>query len=247
MNFDNKVALVTGASRGIGKAIALELASRGATVVGTATSEKGADNITSYFKEAGLNGQGCVLNVTESDHIPALLKHMKETVGHPDILVNNAGINRDNLTMRMSEQEWDEVINTNLSAVFKMTKACLRHMMKKKWGRIISISSIAGVAGNPGQSNYAATKAGIIGFSKSLGQEVASRNITVNVVAPGLIATDMADALNDQQRQAIMNKVPSGRLGKPEEIADTVRFLAEEGAAYITGQTINVNGGMYMQ
>lgn len=246
MNLNGKVALVTGASRGIGQAIAKQIGSQGAFVVGTATSQSGAEKISAYMKEDGISGEGIMLNVTDDANITEVLNHMKNSCGHPDILVNNAGINRDNLVMRMSDSEWDDVINTNLNSIFKITKSCLRGMMKKKWGRIVSIGSLAGSAGNPGQGNYAAAKAGLIGFSKALAQEIASRNITVNVVAPGLIATDMAEALTDQQREAIMSKVPAGRLGKPEEIAQTVGFLSSEGAAYITGNTIQVNGGMYM-
>ncbi len=247
MGLKGKVALVTGASRGIGQAIAKQLGAQGAYVVGTATSQNGAEKISAYMKTAGISGEGIMLNVTDDTQIAAVFDHMKNSCGHPDILVNNAGINRDNLVMRMSDSEWDDVISTNLNSIFKITKSCLRGMMKKKWGRIVSIGSLAGSAGNPGQGNYAAAKAGLIGFSKALAQEIASRNITVNVVAPGLIATDMAEALTDQQREAIMSKVPAGRLGKPEEIAETVSFLSSEGAAYITGNTIQVNGGMYMQ
>ena len=247
MSMQDKVALVTGASRGIGQAVAHELARQGARVVGTATSESGAARISEAFEQAGLNGIGLCVNITDDAQVKQLLAEIKKRFGDPDILVNNAGITRDNLAMRMTDQQWDEVIQTNLSAIFRLTRNCLRSMMKKRWGRIISMGSIAGVAGNPGQANYSAAKAGLIGFSKTLGQEVAARNITVNVVAPGLIDTDMAAALDEQQRNAIMQQVPAGRMGKPEEIAATVAFLASEGAGYITGSTINVNGGMYMQ
>ncbi len=241
-----KIAIVTGASRGIGKAIALELAARGAVVVGTATSEKGAEAISLYFDEAGLKGYGKVLDVTQPDQIEALVKWVNEELGTPTILVNNAGITRDNLLMRMKEEEWQAIIDTNLTSVFRMSKAVLRGMMKAREGRIISIASVVGLMGNAGQTNYAAAKAGIMGFSKSLAREVGPRGITVNVVAPGFIDTDMTRALPDAQRDALTSQIPLQRLGEPEDIAKAVAFLASEDASYITGQTLSVNGGMVM-
>lgn len=238
-----KIALVTGASRGIGRAIAEELVSKGFTVIGTATSEKGADAISDYL---GKNGKGLVLNVTSLESINALLEQIKQQFGDIDVLVNNAGITRDNLMMRMKEEDWDIILQTNLSSVFHLSKAVLRSMMKKRFGRIISIGSVVGSMGNPGQANYCAAKAGIIGFSKALAKEVASRGITVNVVAPGFIATDMTDALTEEQKAATLAQVPAGRLGEPKDIAKAVAFLASDDAAYITGETLHVNGGMYM-
>lgn len=243
MNFEGKVVLVTGASRGIGKAVALAFAQRGAKVCGTATSEKGAEAISAYL---GANGKGLVLDVSSQESIDACLKAVHDEFGDVDILVNNAGITRDNLLMRMKDDEWDTIINTNLSSVYRMSKAVLRPMMKKRCGRIISISSVVGLMGNPGQTNYCAAKAGIIGFTKAMAREVASRGITVNSVAPGFIATDMTAVLTDEQKASILSTVPVGRLGSPEEIAAAVIFLASDGAAYVTGQTISVNGGMYM-
>ncbi len=241
-----KVAFVTGASRGIGKAIALELAAQGAIVIGTATSESGADNISTYLKEAGAQGAGKCLNVTNGEMITSVLAEVTKEFGVPTILVNNAGITRDNLLMRMKDDEWDDIIQTNLSSVFRMSKACLRGMMKAKGGRIINIASVVGVMGNAGQTNYAAAKAGIIGFSKSLAREVGTRNITVNTIAPGFIDTDMTRGLPEEQRTALTQQIPLSRLGSPEDIAKSVSFLAGEGGSYITGQTLNVNGGMYM-
>lgn len=238
-----KIALVTGASRGIGRAIAEELVSKGFTVIGTATSEKGADAISDYLGE---NGKGLVLNVTSLESINTLLEQIKQQFGDIDVLVNNAGITRDNLMMRMKEEDWDIILQTNLSSVFHLSKAVLRSMMKKRFGRIISIGSVVGSMGNPGQANYCAAKAGIIGFSKALAKEVASRGITVNVVAPGFIATDMTDALTEEQKAATLAQVPAGRLGEPKDIAKAVAFLASDDAAYITGETLHVNGGMYM-
>lgn len=238
-----KIALVTGASRGIGRAIAEELVNKGVTVIGTATSEKGADAISDYLGE---NGKGLVLNVTSLESINALLEQIKQQFGDIDVLVNNAGITRDNLMMRMKEEDWDIILQTNLSSVFHLSKAVLRSMMKKRFGRIISIGSVVGSMGNPGQANYCAAKAGIIGFSKALAKEVASRGITVNVVAPGFIATDMTDALTEEQKAATLAQVPAGRLGEPKDIAKAVAFLASDDAAYITGETLHVNGGMYM-
>jgi 3-oxoacyl-[acyl-carrier protein] reductase len=243
---DNQIALVTGASRGIGFAIAQELARQGAKVIGTATTETGAVAITTLFKETKLTGHGLVLNVTHPDSVTQLLADTKEKFGSPTILVNNAGITRDNLMLRMKDEEWDEVIATNLSAVFRLTKLCLRDMLKARFGRIISIGSVAGDMGNPGQVNYAAAKAGLIGFSKSLAYEVASRNITVNVVSPGFIETDMTNKLSEEQKTAIMGKVPCERLGQPNDIAFACAFLASPKASYITGQTLHVNGGMFM-
>jgi len=237
-----KVALVTGASRGIGKAIATQLQSLGATVVGTATSEHGADKISEYLGA----GNGLVLNVTCDDSISALFAGIKEVHGAIDILVNNAGITRDNLFMRMKDDEWQDIIDTNLTSVFKVSKAAIRPMMKKRNGRIINIGSVVGSMGNAGQVNYSTAKAGLLGFTKSLAREIASRGITVNTIAPGFIDTDMTQSLTDEQKEGIFSQVPANRLGKPEEIASTVAFLASDAAAYITGETIHVNGGMYM-
>ncbi|MCW9025503.1 MAG: 3-oxoacyl-ACP reductase FabG [Gammaproteobacteria bacterium] len=246
MTLENEIAFVSGASRGIGKEIALELGRQGAVVVGTATSESGAENITNYLKENGINGSGIMMNVTEQDSIDTAIKQITDTYGAPSILINNAGITRDNLLMRMKDDEWDAIMNTNLSSIFRLSKSCLRSMMKARKGRIISIASVVGVSGNAGQTNYAAAKAGVIGFSKSLAREVGSRGITVNVVAPGFIDTDMTRALPDAQREALLSQIPLTRLGSAEEIAKAVAFLASPGAAYITGETIHVNGGMYM-
>lgn len=238
-----QIALVTGASRGIGRAIAEKLIEQGAYVFGTATSDNGAQAISDYLGE---NGQGLKLNVTDSDSISDVFAAIKEAKGEIDILVNNAGITKDNLFMRMKDEEWDSVIDTNLSSLFKVSKAVIRGMMKKRNGRIINIGSVVGTMGNPGQANYAAAKAGLVGFTKALGREVANRGITVNAVAPGFIETDMTGALDDGQKEAIMSSVPMNRLGSPKEIAATVAFLASPAAAYITGETIHVNGGMYM-
>jgi len=246
MSIQGKVALVTGASRGIGAAISDLLAAQGAVVVGTATSESGAEKISARFKEKGLNGVGMVLNVTDADSVATLIKQVQAEHGAIEILVNNAGITKDNLLMRMSEDEWFDVVNTNLSAVYRLSKACLRGMMKVRWGRIINISSVVGSMGNAGQTNYAATKAGVAGFSRALAKEVGSRNITVNTVAPGFIDTDMTKELSDDQKGAMLSNIALGRLGQPEEIAGVVNFLASDAAAYITGDTIHVNGGMYM-
>jgi 3-oxoacyl-[acyl-carrier protein] reductase len=246
MTLENEIAFVSGASRGIGMEIALELGRQGAVVVGTATSESGGENISKYLKENNINGRGVAMNVTEQASIDAALKQVEDAYGAPSILVNNAGITRDNLLMRMKDEEWDAIMNTNLSSIYRLSKACLRAMMKARKGRIISIASVVGVSGNAGQTNYAAAKAGVIGFSKSLAREVGSRGITVNVVAPGFIDTDMTRALPDAQREALLSQIPLARLGQPEEIAKAVGFLASPGAAYITGETIHVNGGMYM-
>ena len=246
MKLDNEIALITGASRGIGRAIALELGRLGARVLGTATSVQGAENITAYLKENGITGSGQVLNVSDQASVDALFAHLKATELLPSILVNNAGITRDNLLMRMKTEEWGEIIETNLGSVFRLSKACLRAMMKARRGRIINIASVVAATGNPGQANYAAAKAGMIGFSKSLAREVASRSITVNAVAPGFIATDMTNSLPEDQKAALLQQIPAGRLGRPEEVAAVVAFLASEAAAYITGETVHVNGGMYM-
>jgi 3-oxoacyl-[acyl-carrier protein] reductase len=240
---DGEIALVTGASRGIGAAIAEVLAAAGATVVGTATSQGGADGIS---KTLGESGRGVVLNVADDASVQAALKDIQANEGTPTILVNNAGITRDNLLMRMKQEEWDDVIATNLTGLFRMSKACLRGMMKAKKGRIINIASVIAVMGNAGQANYAATKSGMVGFSKSLAREIGSRGITVNVVAPGFIDTDMTKVLTDEQRATMLDQVPLGRLGASEDIANAVLFLASEGGAYITGETMHVNGGMVM-
>ena len=244
-SFEGKIVLVTGASRGIGQAIALTLGHAGATVIGTATSDKGADAISTKLKDNNIAGQGLTLNVTNNDQITEVMSTIVENYGAVDILINNAGITRDNLLMRMKEEEWDDIMNTNLSSVFKMSKAVLRGMMKKKAGRIISIASVVGAMGNAGQTNYAAAKAGIMGFTKSLAREVGTRGITVNAVAPGFIQTDMTDALPEEQKASLASQIPLGRLGSPDEIASAVLFLAGDGGAYITAQTIHVNGGMY--
>jgi 3-oxoacyl-[acyl-carrier protein] reductase len=242
----DEVVLVSGASRGIGKGIALALGARGATVIGTATSQAGADAITSYLQQEGVKGAGMMLDVTQADSIKTVIDNITETFGAISILVNNAGITRDNLLMRMKEEEWDAVIQTNLTSVYRLSKACLRAMMKARKGRIISIASVVGVTGNPGQTNYAAAKAGMIGFGKALAREVGSRGITVNTVAPGFIDTDMTRELADEQKAALLKQIPLDRLGSVDEIAACVAFLASPLAGYITGETIHVNGGMYM-
>lgn len=240
------IAIVTGASRGIGRAIAQELARQGATVVGTATTESGAQGISEWLAAGGFKGRGAVLNVADASSIDAFLKDVESKEGAATILVNNAGITRDNLLLRMKTEEWDEIMNTNLASVFRLSKGVLRGMMKARRGRIISIASVVGVMGNAGQTNYAAAKAGIIGFSKSLAREVGSRNITVNVVAPGFIATDMTAQLPVEQQQQLTQQIALGRLGSPEDIAHAVAFLASPAAGYITGETLHVNGGMHM-
>ena len=242
---NEKLVLVTGASRGIGQAIALTLGKAGATVIGTATSEEGANKISKTFSENNILGKGMMLNVTDNEQITDLLKNISADYGSVDILINNAGITRDNILVRMKEDEWDDIINTNLSSVFKMSKAVLRGMIKKRSGRIISITSVVGAMGNAGQSNYAAAKAGIMGFTKSLAREVGVRGITVNAIAPGFIKTDMTDALPDDQKEALASQIPLARLGTVDEIAQSVLFLAGESGSYITAQTLHVNGGMY--
>ncbi len=246
MSLTNEVALVTGASRGIGKATALALGAKNATVIGTATSESGAEAISAYLQEAGITGKGVALDVTSQENIDAVLKAIAEEFAAPSILVNNAGITRDNLLMRMKDDDWDAIMETNLKSVYRMSKACLRPMTKARKGRIISIASVVALMGNAGQTNYSAAKAGMIGFSKSLARELGPRGITVNTVAPGFIDTDMTKALADEHKQVLLNQIPLNRLGQPEEIAAAVAFLASPEAAYISGETINVNGGMYM-
>ncbi len=240
------IALVTGASRGIGAAIADDLGMAGATVIGTATTPAGAESITARFKAAGISGRGVVLDVADRDSATELVKDIAAAEGAVTILVNNAGITRDNLLLRMKSEEWDAVIETNLSGVYHLSKTCLRGMMKAQSGRIISIASVVGVMGNAGQANYAAAKAGIIGFSKSMAREVGSRGITVNVIAPGFIQTDMTDALTDAQRAALLQQVPLHRLGQAEDISGAVLFLASAAGSYISGETLHINGGMYM-
>ncbi len=243
---NGETALVTGATRGIGRAIALQLAAAGATVIGTATSEEGAAQITAALANAPTPGQGAVLNVADPASIEALLQALEAGGRMPTILVNNAAITRDMLLMRMKHEDWDAVINTNLTSVFRMTKACVKRMVKERHGRIVSITSIVGSIGNAGQTNYAAAKAGLIGFTKSLARELASRNITVNAVAPGFIDTDMTRALNDEQRGALAGQIPLGRLGSADDIAAAVLYLVSPSGGYLTGQTLHVNGGMYM-
>ncbi len=243
MSFNDKVVLVSGASRGIGRAIAEAFVAKGAKVVGTATSQSGAEAISAYLGDAGC---GLVLNVTSPESIESLFAAIKEKFGEVDILINNAGITRDNLLMRMKDDEWQDIIDTNLTSLYRLSKPVLRAMMKKRYGRIINIGSVVGTMGNAGQTNYAAAKAGLIGFTKSLAREVASRGITVNAVAPGFIETDMTQALTEEQRGGILSQVPANRLGDPKEIAAAVLFLASDEAAYVTGETLHVNGGMYM-
>jgi len=246
MQLDNQVTLVTGASRGIGHSIAIHLAELGAKVIGTATGETGVAKIEAALGDMPNPGVGRVLDVRDGQSVQQLVDSIGDEFGAVQILVNNAGVTLDNLLMRMKDEEWDAILNTNLSSVYRLSKACLRGMMKARGGRIINITSVVGVTGNPGQTNYAAAKAGVIGFTKSLAREVASRNITVNAVAPGFIETDMTDALPDAQREALLNQIPMQRLGAGTDIAAAVAFLAGPGAAYITGQTLHVNGGMYL-
>jgi 3-oxoacyl-[acyl-carrier protein] reductase len=246
MSLENEIALVTGASRGIGLAIALELGRQGATVVGTSTSSDGAEKISKALKENGIKGEGMALDVTDPASIEALLTAMQKSPGAPTILVNNAGITRDNLLMRMKDEDWDAIMETNLKSVYRMSKACIRAMTKARKGRIISIASVVGSIGNAGQANYAAAKAGVMGFTRALAREIGGRHVTVNAVAPGFIDTDMTRALPDEQKALLLQQIPLGRLGLPEEIAAAVGFLASPQAAYITGTTIHVNGGMFM-
>ena len=241
-----KIALVTGASRGIGKAIAIELGKQGMTVVGTATTDKGADDISAYLEEHTIAGAGYCLNVAVAESITSVLESIESRFGAPLVLVNNAGITKDNLLMRMKEEEWESVMNTNLNALYRLCKLTLKGMTKARWGRIISISSVVASSGNPGQTNYAASKAAIEGFSRSLAREIGSRGITVNCIAPGFIDTDMTRALAEKQIEVLLNQIPLARFGKAEEIAAVAGFLASESGAYITGETLHVNGGMYM-
>ena len=246
MTVEKKVALVTGASRGIGKAIADRLGRDGYIIIGTATSESGASAITQRFGEAGFAGMGKVLNVTDAEQVQAVVKEITAEFGAPMILVNNAGITKDNLFMRMKEDEWNSVIETNLNSLFTVTKACIKGMTKARWGRVINISSVVGSMGNPGQANYSATKAGADGFSRALAAELGSRAITVNSVAPGFIDTDMTKELPEEHKAVLLSKIPLGRLGDAEEVAAVVSFLASDDSAYVTGSTLHVNGGMYM-
>ncbi len=246
MNLEGQVALVTGASRGIGRAIAMTLGTAGAVVAGTATTEKGADGISTALAEAGITGQGLVLDVANGQSVDAAIKAAQDQFGNTTILVNNAGITRDNLLMRMKDEEWESVINTDLGGIYRLSKACLRGMMKARFGRIVNIGSIVGSMGNAGQCNYASAKAGLVGFTKSLAREVGSRNITVNTVAPGFIDTDMTRALPEEQQGAMLAQIPLARFGTIGDIAQAVRFLASSSAGYITGETLHVNGGMYM-
>lgn len=242
---NSKIALVTGASRGIGNAIALGLAKAGATVIGTATTAQGAEAISTTFENEGLSGRGIVLNIADADSVHKVFEEIQEKVGAPQILVNNAGITADNLFLRMKEEEWSKVIDTNLTGVFRLIQSCLRPMIKARWGRIVNITSVVGAIGNAGQANYAAAKAGLIGLTKSLAREVGSRGITVNAVAPGFIDTDMTRALSEEQRAKLVEQIPLGRIGEPKEVADAVVFLVSKGD-YFTGETLHINGGMYM-
>lgn len=246
MNLQGEIALITGASRGIGKAIALALGRDGATVIGTATSEAGAENITAYLHEAGMTGKGLVLKVEDQSSVDEVIASIGNEYGPVSILVNNAGITRDTLLMGMKDEDWQQVIDTDLSSIFRLSRACIRSMIKQRHGRIINIASVIAASGNPGQCNYAAAKAGMIGFSKSLAREVGSRGITVNVVAPGFIDTDMTRVLKEEHRKGLLEQIPLRRLGEPEDIAQAVAFLTSPGAGYITGETLHVNGGMYM-
>ena len=246
MSLEGKIALVTGASRGIGRAIAAELGAQSACVIGTATTDAGAAAITQRFNDEGIKGCGFKLNVTDSDEVQAVLKQIKDQFGAPEILVNNAGITKDNLLMRMKEDEWQDVISTNLGSMYSVSKACLRGMSKARWGRIVNVSSVVGSMGNAGQTNYAASKAGVEGFTRALAREIGSRGVTVNSVAPGFIDTDMTKALEESQRDSLASQIPLNRLGAPEEVAAVVAFLCSDSAGYITGETLHVNGGLYM-
>ena len=245
MSIQNKVALVTGAGRGLGKVISMQLAKAGAIIVGVDYNEEAANNITSFINELGIKGRGFVMDVTKQETIESAMEQITKEYGAPSILVNNAGITRDNLMMRMSQDEWDQVIATNLTSVFRMSRICIRDMVKARWGRIINIASVVAYCGNPGQANYCASKGGMVSFSKSLAVEVASRNITVNCVAPGFIESDMTRKLTEEQRSALLASIPAKRIGSAEDIAHAVNFLASEEASYITGATLHVNGGMY--
>lgn len=246
MSIEGKIALVTGATRGIGKSVAMNLAAQGAVLIGTATSETGAESITKYLKDSGFKGKGLVLDVASADSIAEVFKLIGTDYAAPEIVVNNAGITRDNIMLRMKEHEWNEVIETDLTSIYRVSKASLRAMTKARWGRIINISSVVASMGNAGQCNYAAAKAGIEGFTRALAREIASRGITVNAIAPGFINTDMTNSLPEAQKDALLGQIPLNRLGSPEEIGAVAAFLAGDGAAYITGETIHVNGGMYM-
>ncbi|SEF93100.1 3-oxoacyl-ACP reductase FabG [Marinobacterium lutimaris] len=246
MSIEGKIALVTGATRGIGKAIAENLASQGAIVIGTATSEGGASAISEYLAAAGNKGKGLVLNVSDADSVAEVLKSIQDEFGVIEVLVNNAGITRDNLMMRMKDEEWDSVLSTNLTSIYRLAKGCLRGMTKARWGRIVSVSSVVASMGNAGQANYAAAKSGMEGFTRALAREIGARNVTVNCVAPGFIDTDMTAGLPEEHKAKLQAQIPMNRLGKPEEIASVVGFLCSEGGAYVTGETIQVNGGMYM-
>jgi len=246
MSIEGKIALVTGATRGIGKAIAQELGRQGVIVIGTATRDSGAQSISEYLADSGIEGAGMALDVSSDESVASIIKKVNEEFGVIDIVVNNAGITKDNLMMRMKADEWDSVINTNLSSLYRVSKACIRGMSKKRWGRIISVSSVVASMGNAGQTNYAASKAGMEGFSRALASEIGSRNVTVNCVAPGFIDTDMTKDLAQEHRENLQSKIPLSRLGQPEEIAAVVGFLASDAASYVTGETIQVNGGMYM-
>ena len=246
MTDDTKIALITGASRGIGKASAQALGHKGMFTVGTATTEAGAEAITAFLHKEGIRGKGLAADVSDADSVTALLEEIATLAGLPVVVVNNAGVTRDNLLLRMKAEEWDTVVNTNLNSMYRVCKACLKGMTKARFGRIINISSVVGSSGNAGQTNYAATKAGIEGFTRSLAKEIGSRGITVNAIAPGFIETDMTDALPEEQKLALLGQVPLGRLGRPEEIASVVAFLASDAGSYITGETLHVNGGMHM-
>ena len=246
VNLENKIALVTGASRGIGKAIAFALGKSGAVVIGTSTSQAGAEQISHEFEQHEIKGYGLELDVTNKTQINAVLEKIQQDFGSVSILINNAGIASDNLFVRMKDDEWDKVINTNLSSLFYMSRGCMKSMMKARFGRIVNIGSVVGSIGNAGQTNYAAAKAGLLGFTKSLAREIGSRNITVNAVAPGFIATDMTHGLTEPQKEMLLQQVPLGRLGQPEDIASAVLFLVSDAASYITGETLHINGGMYM-